>query len=67
MKPLPKINKLLNSLKVIDALISLNSSINLYFSNSRFQDFSVNGNKIPLKGCHSVIDKPEFDILVTSY
>ena len=54
----------LNSFSVIALFINLNSSMSLYLSNSWLQALLVKGNKIPDIGSHSVIDKPESDILV---
>ena len=36
----------------------------IYDENATKLNESLNGKKIPLRGCHSVIDSPESDILV---
>ncbi len=41
-------------------LRSLNSGVSLYFSNWAAQSASVSGGRVPMKGCHSTIDRPEW-------
>ena len=46
-------------------LRSLNSGVSLYFSNCAAQSASVSGGIVPMKGCHSTMDRPEWVRRVT--
>src|SRR5580700_4104955 len=55
----------LNSARLMPALSSRYCGMCWYFSNSAAQAAADSGGRMPITGCHSVIDKPDKVSLVT--